>query len=500
LTEGTHTLSAKVSDAAGNTSAASASLDITVDLSAPSQPTLAIERAITNNNQPTLSGTAEAFASVQLFENNTLLGTTKADKNGNWSVQSTKLTEGTHTLSAKVSDAAGNTSAASASLDITVDTAVTAPKGLALALGSDSGVSASDNVTNRTTPTFVGSGAEAGATIKLFDSDGTTVLGTAIADSAGRWSIASRFLGDGKHTLTAKQIDIAGNTSDASATIEVTVDTVATALKALVLEADSDSGSSTSDNVTQITKPTIAGAGAKAGSTVILYDTDGQTVLGSATADNAGNWRITSSTLTDGTHVLTAKQTDAAGNISIASGPLNITIDSTPNLAPSVASVFDDKGTVTGPLTNGGRTDDTDLIVRVSLLGTNAIAGDKVQLYNAATSLGSAVKLTSTDILKGYVEVATGTLTNGSTYTLSARIIDVAGNESSSSTAFTATVDTTAPSGRMLDGLIAGAKIYEDTNDNSVVDAGDERVGYTDSSGNVVFDKALSGTKVLLGT
>ena len=74
-----------------------------------------------------------------------------------------------------------------------------------------------DNITSDTTPTVTGSGAEAGATVTLFDTNGTTVLGTAVADASGNWTITSSPLSDGDHTLTVKQTDIAGNTSVASA-------------------------------------------------------------------------------------------------------------------------------------------------------------------------------------------------------------------------------------------------------------------------------------------
>src|SRR5262249_14548218 len=65
------------------------------------------------------------------------------------------------------------------------------------------------------------------------------------------------------------------------------------------------------------------------------YDTDGTTVLGTATAAG-GNWSITSSTLSEGSHTVTAKATDPAGNISSGSSGLAVTIDTT---APAVSSV-----------------------------------------------------------------------------------------------------------------------------------------------------------------
>ncbi|WP_150802835.1 Ig-like domain-containing protein [Pseudomonas fluorescens] len=52
----------------------------------------------------------------------------------------------------------------------------------------------------------------------------STVLGTAVADGTGNWSITSSTLSLGVHTLTAKQIDQAGNVSAASVSLALTVE------------------------------------------------------------------------------------------------------------------------------------------------------------------------------------------------------------------------------------------------------------------------------------
>lgn len=195
---------------------------------------------------------------------------------------------------------------------------------------SDSGSSSTDNTTSVTTPTITGGGAEPGATVTLYDTNGVTVLGTATADGSGNWSIISSSLSDGQHTLTAKVTDTSGNTSSASNGLTLTVDSTApTASGGPVLDSASDSGRSSTDNITNVTTPTIKGSGAEPGATVTLYDTDGTTVLGRATADGAGHWSITSSPLSEGQHTLTTKVTDTAGNTGSASSGLTVTIDTT---------------------------------------------------------------------------------------------------------------------------------------------------------------------------
>ena len=146
------------------------------------------------------------------------------------------------------------------------------------------------------------------------------------------------------------------------------------------------------------TTPTLTITGtAEAGSTVTIYDTDGTTVLGTGVA-TGGTYTITTSVLSQGSHTLTAKATDAAGNQGTASTAFHVTVDTTAPNAPSIASVTDDIAPVTGSLTSGGSTNDTDLTVRVGLGGTLAVAGDTVQLYNGTgtgSQLGTSYTLTA---------------------------------------------------------------------------------------------------------
>ena len=167
-------------------------------------------------------------------------------------------------------------------------------------------------------------------------------------------------------------------------------------------------GNVASNGFTNDTTLTIAGT-AEAGSTVTIYDTDGTTVLGSGVA-TGGNYSITTLALGQGSHTFTAKATDAAGNQGAASAGFTVTVDTTAPNAPSITLVTDDVAPVTGPLSSGGSTNDPDLTVRVGLSGTNAAAGDTVQLYNGngtGSPLGTSYTLTTNDITNGFANVQT---------------------------------------------------------------------------------------------
>src|SRR6185369_9238064 len=89
---------------------------------------------------------------------------------------------------------------------------------------------------------FTGGGAEAGATVTLFDTNGTTVLGSGLADASGNWSITSSTLAAGGHTLTARQADIAGNTSVASAGLVVTIGSTAAVISGTATGSVTEAG------------------------------------------------------------------------------------------------------------------------------------------------------------------------------------------------------------------------------------------------------------------
>ena len=106
--------------------------DIHVDGVAPAVPTITLSPSsdsgmsshdgITCNATPTLNGLAEAGSTVTLYEGAKVIGSTTTDASGSWSFTTSVLSEGVHTFTAKAKDAKGNVSAASVTLNITVDT------------------------------------------------------------------------------------------------------------------------------------------------------------------------------------------------------------------------------------------------------------------------------------------------------------------------------------------------------------------------------------------
>jgi hypothetical protein len=158
-----------------------------------------------------------------LLNGATEIGTAVVGSNGTWSITTTALAEGVHTLTATAADLAGNVSTASTALILTIDTTPPSPPSSpTLAAGSDNGVSTTDDVTSDTTPTLTGT-VGAGQTVRVFD--GATLLGTATANASGVWTFTPTSpLSNGVHNLSATVSDAAGNESLASAPLAVTVD------------------------------------------------------------------------------------------------------------------------------------------------------------------------------------------------------------------------------------------------------------------------------------
>ena len=130
----------------------------------------------------TLTGTAVANSTVKVYDGATLLGTTTANGSGAWSFVTAALPDGLHSLTA-TDTVSGVTSAASAVMNVTVDTVAPAAPTIA-SFSTDSGT-VGDHITNDSTLTLTGS-AEANATVKVYD--GATLLGSAVANGSGAWT------------------------------------------------------------------------------------------------------------------------------------------------------------------------------------------------------------------------------------------------------------------------------------------------------------------------
>jgi hypothetical protein len=122
LGDGDHGITATATDAAGNESPASGTARVKVDAAVPAAPSIVSPAEGSNvSDSFTVSGTAEANSTVELSESTAPRGTATANDVGDWSIELTGVTEGSHSYRAKAIDQAGNASGESNPRTVIVD-------------------------------------------------------------------------------------------------------------------------------------------------------------------------------------------------------------------------------------------------------------------------------------------------------------------------------------------------------------------------------------------
>ncbi|HHV2479719.1 TPA: BapA-related adhesin SiiEA [Escherichia coli] len=317
LAEGNYAVNASVSDRAGNSTSHSA--NFTVDTSAPvvSVNTVAGDDILNNAEQAVaqiisgqVSGASPGDTVTVKLGTHVLTGIVLAD--GSWNVAldpavTRTLDRGANTIFVTVTDAAGNTGAASRAITLV-------------------GVSPLITI-NTVSGDDIISGAEKGAPLTLTGSTqqaetGQTVTVTLAGQSFtttvqadGSWSLtvpaaAMGNLPDGAVAITASVTDLSGNTGNTSRTI--TVDSQAPALSIDPLTADNIINAAESGQDLPITGTTDAQPGQ-----TVTVTLNGQTYQGVVQSD--GTWSVTVpaanvDALADGNATVTASVNDVAGN------------------------------------------------------------------------------------------------------------------------------------------------------------------------------------------
>ncbi|MBN1206591.1 MAG: adhesin, partial [Myxococcaceae bacterium] len=313
LADGPHTVRATAADPVGNTSSESNANTFMVDTTAPVAPVVItpVDGSTINDNTPVYTGTAEVGSTVAVIVDGAVVGTTTADGAGGWSFTPVVgLSNGPHTVMATATDPVGNTSPASNTNTFTVDATIP-PAPVVL-------TPANNSVINDTTPTLTGT-AEPNNTVTIFL--GSMELGTTTSDAGGNWSFTPATpLMPAMYDVSAVATNPVGNTSERSNIHRFTIDITAPEAPVVTRPAN--------DSVTNDSTPTITGT-AEPHSTVTVRLND--SVVGTATADEAGGWSLTPATpLADGPYTAVAVAADPAGNTSPASDSVRFTIDATP--------------------------------------------------------------------------------------------------------------------------------------------------------------------------
>ncbi|EGL4389585.1 non-fimbrial adhesin SiiE [Salmonella enterica] len=382
LSDGSHDVTVKVEDIAGNTASSSAyNFQIVTQTQKPTIELVndtGVDNTdhIINEKNPALTGTAAPYSTVKLYIDGALIAEVRTNKDGRWEYTlkaDQGLVDGDHRITASVEDIAGNIAHSDPFL-ISVDTAISIPI-VSLSPDSDSGI-ADDNLTNIVKPTLHLKDIDPDIiSVQVWDAMSDTQIGVATQQPDGSWAYTfTSDLTEGLHQVYVKVEDIAGNKAN-SAVFDFTIDTTVSTPVISLLSKD-DTGV-TGDNLTNINKPgfAISGVDADAHQVVVQVMHNGVSEEIELSHLN-GSWLFTpGNTWADGSYTLTVKVEDKAGNTSY-SAPLTVVIDT--QIAIDGVELVNDSGVKGDNMTNDDRphfrvTVPTDVNeVRLSIDGGNS--------------------------------------------------------------------------------------------------------------------------------
>ncbi|TDA47889.1 Ig-like domain-containing protein, partial [Burkholderia pyrrocinia] len=194
--------------------------------------------------------------------------------------------------------------------------------------------------------------------------------------------------------------------------------------------------------VTDDTSPKFTGTGTP-GNTIVIFD-NGK-AIGSVNVGDDGNWEFKpNQPLDNGDHKIVVVEQDGNGNMSPPSSEFDFTIDDRGPNAPSVGEVFDNAGPVTGPLTNGGFTDDP----RPRFTGMGQTPHDTIEVWNNGKLVG-----TTTVQSDGTWEFRPSEDLGNGSYDFTFVEVDNLGRVSNPSNGFSLVIDTNAPPRPLIDNV-----------------------------------------------
>ncbi|MDV7505912.1 biofilm-associated Ig-like repeat protein Blp1 [Acinetobacter baumannii] len=374
LTEGVYQYKAVVTDAAGNTSE-TAVQKVVVDTTTPQAGELTLSDLNDTGVSVTDQITQDKNFNLKLEEQETGSQVTylvSTDEGKTWqetTVVQKDLADGIYQYKAVVTDAAGNTSE-TAVQKVVVDT--TAPQAGELTLSdlNDTGVSATDQITQDKNFNLKLEGQETGSRV-------TYLVSTDEGKTWQETTIAQKDLADGVYKYKAVVTDAASNTSE-TAVQKVVVDTTAPQAGKLTLSDLNDTGVSATDQITQDNSFTL-----KLVQPIVIGEQAALLDHYEVSKDEGKTWQETTADqkdLADGIYQYKAVVTDLAGNIS-ESAIQKVVVDNSLNVESTTVIVK--------PITE----DNT-----ISLVEKDQVISIRLEIANLPTDLNSSLTSVNTTL------------------------------------------------------------------------------------------------------
>jgi hypothetical protein len=302
--------------------------------------------------------------------------------------------------------------------------------------------------TNDPTPTISGTISTAlnpGERLVLYN--GTTALIDATVDNTTlTWTATPTLGSNGRYSIIARVVDQAGNQGPASVVRKLTFDTLAPLQTASITDISDNVGSVrgviANGGMTNDFKPTINGTLSAAlafGEVVTIYR-NGVAVGKAKVNATTKTWSFTPTLTSDGSYIFSASVVDAAGNQGPLSSAYTITLDTVaPTQTAVITAVLDNVDPVQGSVAAGGRTNDPTPTIS-GTISTALNPGERLVLYNGTTALIDATVDNTT-----LTWTATPTLGSNGSYSITARVVDQAGNQGAASRVRKFSLDNLAP-------------------------------------------------------
>ncbi|MEM7256069.1 MAG: Ig-like domain-containing protein, partial [Pseudomonadota bacterium] len=417
MAEGTYSLKAKVVDEAGNTSVDATSDELIIDTTAPAAPTVTSQ--VSGNNTPVLSGTATVGAGETLRVSVSGVTYTAGDGNlvdngdGTWDLSvPTALADGVYSVTATISDAAGNTTDDVTADELTIDTVAPVTP------------TVESQSTNTTSPVISGTATVTPGDILTVEVDGVTYTagdGYLFDNGDGTWMLAvPATLLEGTYDVTATVTDPAGNATSDSTSSELIIDLTAPIAPGVTSLATID------------TTPVIEGTATVQPGETLTVEVDGivyTTGDGNLVDNGVGTWALTipaTNILAENLYQVVAKVTDAAGNSATDPGVDDLLVDLTAPETPGVTSLTTNDTT---PVIEGTANVNTGETLSVTVNGITYVAGDGNLVDNG----------------DGTWALSIPTATAEGLYDVTATIADPAANTSTDPSSSELLIDTTPP-------------------------------------------------------
>ena len=374
LADGIYQFKAVVTDVAGNISETSVQ-KVVVDTTAPQAGELTLaaltDTGISATDQITQDKAFDLKISGQEVNSQITYWISK-DDGKSWqetTVAQKDLVDGVYQYKAVVTDVAGNTSE-TAIQKVVVDTTAPQVGELTLSDLSDTGVSATDQITQDKTFNLKISGQEVNSQITYWISK----------DEGKTWqetTVNQKDLADGIYQFKAVVTDVAGNTSE-TAIQKVVVDTTAPQAGELTLSDLSDTGVSATDQITQDNNFTL-----KLAQPIVIGEQAALLDHYEVSTDEGKTWQETTAdqkNLADGSYLYKAIVTDLAGNTS-ETGVEKLIIDNSLNIESTTVTVK--------PITE----DNT-----ISLVEKDQVISIRLEVDNLPTDLNSSLTSVNTTL------------------------------------------------------------------------------------------------------